>query len=792
MVLRVRGSQEVNMRSRWGITGFILTFALLTLTAALAAEEKILNVDGETVRIVRDDFGVPHVFAQTIRGLYFGNGYAIAQDRLVQMEKYRRAAEGRMAEIFGPSALDRDKQIRILGYTKDERQSQFEELDYELQVALVSYADGVNAYIDECIKNGSLPKWFKEMGITPEPWEVTDTVAIGQMMARRFGGWDGEELRNLKILSYLKKRFNDEETVRRIFDDILFRNDPESPTTVPPEKSPKPERKKGISNETPDNFKILWDLALRDDIIERAYSVAKGLEALEFDRRHGVPIKWGSYALLISGFKTASGAPILVGGPQMGFGTPSIAHEVHLSGPYGNVVGMSFAGIPGVLIGHNDHLAWTTTSGIGDLTDIYIERLDPNNRYRYFYNGRYREMEKRTEIILVKGGEKPVEITVCRTVHGPVVEWDEANGIAYAKKMSYWGKELDTFVAIYGFNKAQDIKEFAQYAEYITTSHNFLCATQGGDIGYWYCGWYPIRPEKSDPRLPQIGTGEYEWRGYIPFDELPHSVNPKQGYLVNWNNKPAIWWDNSDTPVWGKIFRVHRIKELIESDDLLTIEDVEGILRDIAYNDENADYFKPLILRASERVKIENPTIKAAIRYLRAWDNHAVEGSVAKSIMDEWIRKVREEIFLETLGDFGDMGKFHYFLQPSLILHVLEGDRSKCPVSYDYLQERDVNEVIISALGRAVADLEAKFGRNMFEWQHRNGEIKLDPLPPIPESNRGTYIQIIELTKPYIHGINILPPGQSEDPGSPHYSDQRELAGWWMFKPMFYRREQIR
>ena len=780
------------MRSRWGITGFILTFALLTLTAALAAEEKILNVDGETVRIVRDDFGVPHVFAQTIRGLYFGNGYAIAQDRLVQMEKYRRAAEGRMAEIFGPSALDRDKQIRILGYTKDERQSQFEELDYELQVALVSYADGVNAYIDECIKNGSLPKWFKEMGITPEPWEVTDTVAIGQMMARRFGGWDGEELRNLKILSYLKKRFNDEETVRRIFDDILFRNDPESPTTVPPEKSPKPERKKGISNETPDNFKILWDLALRDDIIERAYSVAKGLEALEFDRRHGVPIKWGSYALLISGFKTASGAPILVGGPQMGFGTPSIAHEVHLSGPYGNVVGMSFAGIPGVLIGHNDHLAWTTTSGIGDLTDIYIERLDPNNRYRYFYNGRYREMEKRTEIILVKGGEKPVEITVCRTVHGPVVEWDEANGIAYAKKMSYWGKELDTFVAIYGFNKAQDIKEFAQYAEYITTSHNFLCATQGGDIGYWYCGWYPIRPEKSDPRLPQIGTGEYEWRGYIPFDELPHSVNPKQGYLVNWNNKPAIWWDNSDTPVWGKIFRVHRIKELIESDDLLTIEDVEGILRDIAYNDENADYFKPLILRASERVKIENPTIKAAIRYLRAWDNHAVEGSVAKSIMDEWIRKVREEIFLETLGDFGDMGKFHYFLQPSLILHVLEGDRSKCPVSYDYLQERDVNEVIISALGRAVADLEAKFGRNMFEWQHRNGEIKLDPLPPIPESNRGTYIQIIELTKPYIHGINILPPGQSEDPGSPHYSDQRELAGWWMFKPMFYRREQIR
>jgi len=781
------------MKSKVRTAGFTMVFALLTFTVASAAEEKILSVDGETVRIVRDDFGVPHIFAKTIRGLYFGNGYAVAQDRLVQMEKFRRAAEGRMAEIFGPEALERDKQVRIMGYTKDERQSQFEELDYELQVALVSYADGVNAYMEECIKNGTLPKWFKEMGITPEPWEVTDTVAIWQMMARRFGGWDGEELRNLKILSYLKKRFNDEKTVRRIFDDILFRNDPESPTTVPPEESSGPKRKEGAPSEVPDNFKILWDMALRDDVIEKAYSVAREINALEFDRGHGVPTKWGSYALVISGSRTASGAPILVGGPQMGFGTPNIAHEIHLSGPYGNVIGMSFAGIPGVLIGHNDHLAWTTTSGIGDLTDIYVERLDPNNKYRYFYNGKYRDMEKRTEIILAKGREEPVEITVCRTIHGPVMEWDETNEIAYAKKMSYWGKELDTFVAIYGFNKAQNIKEFAQYAEYITTSHNFLCATQDGDIGYWYCGWYPIRSDKSDPRLPQIGTGEYEWRGYIPFDRLPHSLNPKQGYLVNWNNKPAVWWDSFDTPVWGKISRVHRIEELIESDDLLTIEDVEGILRDIAYNDENADYFKPLILRASEKAKPgEDPMLKAAIRYLRAWDNHAVEGSVAKSIMDEWIEKVREEIFLGVLGDFGDMGKFHYFLQPSLILHVLEGEKSKCPVSYDYLQGRDVNEVIISALEKAVADLEAKFGRNIFEWQHKNGEIKLDPLPPIPESNRGTYIQIIELTRPYIHGINVLPPGQSEDPESPHYSDQRELAGWWMFKPMLYRREQIR
>ena len=490
--------------------------------------------------------------------------------------------------------------------------------------------------------------------------------------------------------------------------------------------------------------------------------------------------------------RLASGAPILVGGPQMASGTPSIVCEAHLSGPYGNVIGMTFAGVPLILIGHNDHLAWTTTSGIGDLTDIYMEKLDPNNKYRYFYKGRYREMEKRVELIYVKGRERPVEITVCRTVHGPVVEWDLRNSVAFSKRMSYWGKELDTVVAIYGFNKARTIEEFAEYAEYITTSHNFFCATIDGDIGYWYCGWHPIRPENADPRLPLIGSGEQEWKGFIPFDQLPHSVNPKRGYLINWNNKPAVWWDNYDTPVWGKIFRIHRIQKLIESDELLTVEDMIGIIRDIAYNDQNADYFKPLILKAVEEVKPADSEIEKAVRYLRGWDNHVWDGSVGKTIMDAWLKAVKEEIFLDDLGDFGDMEKFHYYLQPSLILHVLEGDRSGCPVSYDYLNGRGADEVIVAALERAISELKGERGPNMFEWGYKLGRIRLDPLPPLPEANRGTYIQIVELTRPHIHGINILPPGQSENPSSPHYADQRELAGWWLFKPMIYREEDLR
>src|SRR5205085_6496740 len=172
-----------------------------------------------------------------------------------------------------------------------------------------------------------------------------------------------------------------------------------------------------------------------------------------------LPTTWGSYAIVVSGRKMAGSAPVLVGGPQMGFSTPQIAHEVHLSAPGLDVIGMGFAGVPGVLIGHNPRLAWTTTTGDADEEDIFVETLNPADPEQYWFNGAWRRMEKRVETIAVRGGA-PVTDEVFRTVHGPVLEWDREHHLAYSKQMAYWKREAAALEAVYRFNRAATAREF--------------------------------------------------------------------------------------------------------------------------------------------------------------------------------------------------------------------------------------------------------------------------------------------------------------------------------------------
>lgn len=754
--------------------------------------QKTIEVGGEQVVIVRDDFGVPHIFAQSLRGLFFGNGYAVAEDRLWQMERYRRTARGELAELEGEGAVEHDIEVRRLGYTEGERQAKFEALGSETRIIFTAYAEGANAYIREAIASRRLPEEFVKRGIEPRPWLVTDSIAIGDMMADRFGSWGGGEIRNLRILNKLKKRLG-ERAALEVFSDLFWQNDPRSPTTISGERSPAGSR--GGARRSAILVPALAFFNSADDAL-LARAEARSLERaiLEAAAKYNLPARFGSYAWLLAPSRTASGSAILVGGPQMGFSTPQIAHEVHLSGAGFNVIGMGFAGLPGVLIGHNEHLAWTSTSGLTDMVDIFAERLNPQNRYQYFHQGRYRDMEKRVETVRVRGGRER-RIEIYRTVHGPVVEWDDENHIAYARASSFRGKEHFSIEAFLGFNRARTIEEFARLASLIWSSHNMFCATVTGDIGFWHAGRPPLRASGADVRLPLPGTGEYDWPGSLSFEKLPQVVNPPEGYIVNWNNKPAPWWDNGDRPTWGEIFRIHRIVQLIRARDILTFEQARDIAFDIAYHDQNADYLKPYILKAVESAAgstAARERIRQAAAYLRAWDNRVTDGSVAKAIFDAWLDAVRDKIFLDDLGDLDDKRLFNQLCQPSLILRVFQGRDAALPLARDYLNGKKRDQVILEALEEALARLAEKHGPQMNFWGYKLGEINLKPLPPIPAANRGTYIQIVELSRPVIRGANILPPGQSEDRRSPHYSDQRELAAWWGYKPMRYLREQLK
>lgn len=759
-----------------------------SLLSAPASAEQTLNFNGEEIRIVRDSFGVPHVFASIERALFYGNGYAIAQDRLWQMERYRRDARGQMAEIDS-KALPRDRDVRRLGYTEAERQRRFDQLSEQHRLRVTSYTEGVNAWISEATAAGRLPEGYSKHRVQPLPFNVLDSIAISDLMSQRFGSGGGAELRNLRYLNKLKKKFGDA-TAMQIFDDLMWQNDPASPTTIVSSDVPSSQTRSGsggahtAANSLQSLLATAGGMRLSDASLARAETIAGLSRVRGYAEENGLFSGWGSYAWLVAPNRSASGNAVLVGGPQMGFATPQIAHEIHLSGAGLNIIGMGFAGIPGVLIGHNADLAWTTTSGATDMEDVFVEKLNPANKRQYWFQGNWREMECRTEIFQVRDG-KPEELEVCRTVHGPVLEWDESEPVAYALQKSFLWKELETMRAIQGFWSARTLQEFERSAKLIWLTHNFFVATTQGDIGYWHCGRPPLRAKGVDPRLPTPGTGEKEWEGLLPADQIPQWINPKQGFIYNWNNKPVGYWDNGERPVWGAIFRAQRIRQLLEARSRFTFEQVRDIVIDVGSNDTNAAYLKPHLLKAIQDTDRSEERFELAFEVLSAWDNHSVDGSVAKAIFDEWIQALREAIFADELQEI-DKDLFNTITQPSLILHVLEGKAASLPVKYDFLNGKSVTQVQRDALRQALERLTAKRGPSPALWGHVQPVISFNPLPPIPSTNRGTYIQIVELSKPLIRSVSILPPGQSEDPRSPHFGDQRELAGYWKFKPMLY------
>lgn len=745
----------------------------------LAQKVETVRIGEANVRIVRDRFGVPHIYAPSIYGVFYGSGYAQAQDRLAQMELYRRTARGELAELIGESALEQDKQRRILGYTEAERWEQFAMLSAEEQLVLKAFADGVNAVIEQ-VNSGKrpMPDRLKELGLTKlRPWKVTDTVAIVHMMAHRFGSSGGEELRTLQLRLYLQLRFGAQ--AMSVLNDLAWQNDPTSPTTmqVTGETSAP---KTGAVKKSAQNFAIdsLSIAALQD-----AIRTTEERDSIKWCERLNLFTRLGSYAMVVAPKKSATGKPLLVGGPQMATRTPSIAYEIALYCPKFQVRGMTFPGVPIVLIGMNRYLAWTTTSGAGDNVDVFAEHLSKESKYRYLHNGEWKRMERRIELIFVKGKDEPVQVEVCRTVHGVVLSWDEKAGVAYVRSNAYTNRELGALKAIYAFHKAKNIREFAEACKQIATSHNFFVATKDGDVGFWFCGLYPVRAEGVDPRFPTPGTGEFDWKGFVPFEKLPQQINPPQGFFANWNNKPAPWWDNGDLPRWGAIHHVKRIFDLLRSKNKLTLDDLRRFVIDIEGYDVRADFFKPMLVDAIARVAGNDTELNMVADLLRRWDNQRSEGSVAATIFETWFEALQDVVFADELGDFADKNLFRIAIQPSLLWYAL-ADKPPLKLSRDYLNGEDKRVVMVKALREALERLRKERGE-IVNWGFKKPLWRFDPLPPIPGPNRGAYIQIVEVSSPP-KGFNILPPGQSEDPKSPHYSDQHSLAMWWRFKPMVF------
>ena len=690
--------------------------------------------------LTRGDYGVPVIRAANIAEAMELQGYATAQDRLWQLEMSRRGARSRLAEVLGPGSLNADIEQAKQFYTDAELRAQFVRLPAAMQGWFKAYAKGVNRFISE----GDLPAEYEKNGFKPEPWTEIDSTAVTIKLLQIFGRGGAGELRNLALYKFLESQPKIKAQSTEVFGDFAWQNDPNSVPTCPPEDDlvkvkptfpqPSPEITKAHLASLPPLgvFELLP--GVRVVSLEESKRSAETLKT---------PFKSGSYCVVVNKKKSTTGGALLLSGPQMGFTVPSIIHEVSLHAPGLDVAGMAVPGVPGVMVGATPNAAWGLTTGVADTEDIYLLPLKDKQNWS---EGAIRNV---AFSIPAKGAE-PKVIERKDTDYGQIVFEVGAKKVGFARKRAYEGRELQSYEAVAGLWSINDRKGFEKATARATMNFNCFVALKNGDIGWRYLGDVPLRPSGYDPRFPLPPVRRAEWLGMIPFEQMPHAWNPKRGYLANWNNKPAAWWPNLDTPAWGEAFRNRLLLAQLGAPKL-SPDSLQKAVVAMATNAETYPAFAPFLKGTA----------------LEKWNGSYRDDPKLGLIFSKFIGTLREELFLGVTGNLGSPDNFSLVAQPDVMLRALRGE-----TTYSYLQGRSASAVISAAMDRAVAAT----GDSVFNPATL-------PVPsdtkPIPWRNRGTYIQIIEPGK---SGQNVVTPGVAT--AGPHSADQADLARVFGFKPM--------
>jgi penicillin amidase len=639
----------------------------------------------DKVEVFRDEFGVPHIYASNEYDLFVAQGFVHAQDRFWQMEFWRRIGAGRLSEILGPSALEQDRFIRTVGWNRTAQQ-EVELLSGPELAVLQAYADGVNYYIDT--QRGKLSLEFTLLGLTgvsfdPEPWTPLNSLSWAKVMAWDLGGNRSDELTRANILAVLGSEALEE--------------------LMPP---------------YPADYPVIVSQALNEATLGSVPEAAFNLRA--FGSGEGL----GSNNWVISGARTESGKPILANDPHLGIQMPSIWYEAGLhcepvgpQCPY-NIVGATFAGVPGVIIGHNDSIAWGVTNLGPDVQDLFVENLNPENPNQVEFRGRWEEMQVIEEQIFVAGQEEPEILRVRVTRHGPIIN-DVLNGIeedwSYGWQplaLSWTALEPGTIVqSVLTLNRASNWEEFREALRYWDApSQNFVYADVEGNIGYQAPGRIPIRAA-GNGTLPAPGwSGTHEWIGYLAFDDLPSAFNPEIGYIATANNAVV----DSSYPYflsadWAPGYRARRIVELIEAADKLTIDDMRRIQGDSSpiYAQDILPYVLAVSPSASRQAQ--------ALDMLRTWDGIADRDSAAAALFESLRGHLVIRVFKDEVGD-ALLRRAGGELQVAL-LNLFEKPESHWFDDIDTPEVESMEQIVLLALQDAIDELDEKLGGDMASWR---------------------------------------------------------------------------
>lgn len=585
----------------------------------------------DEVTVVRDDLGVPHIYARNEADLFFAQGYTHAQDRFWQMEWSRHIGQGRLSEIAGASLLENDKFIRNIGWPRIAAESTAN-YDAETLATLEAYSAGVNAYIEANRENLSFNRTVLELvgdSWEIEPWTPVDTTSWGVVMAWNLRG-NGNS--NFELLQTELRAALGDELV-----EMLYLPYPDTrPVIAPTAKQPQ-----FAAPQTPPVARA-WS-GLPTEVIGTPPDALLGT------------LDWssvGSNNWVVNGDHTVSGMPLLADDPHLGVQLPSIWYENGLHGGRYDVVGVSLPGVPGVILGHNGQIAWGVTNVSADTQDLFIERINPDNPNQYEYQGEWRDMDVRTELIEVNGGDS-VELTVRETIHGPLLNnVDDELEQAFAMQ---WTAMTPTrqMRAVLQLNRAQNYAEFFDALQYWDTAgQNFVYADVDGNIAYQATGRYPIRPN-WDGTLPVPGwTGEYEWDGFVPFEEMPRLFNPDEGYIITANNAIidadypyllSVYWADGD--------RAQRIVDMLE--DALAEGPVSAETYRAMHNDNYtllADSYMPLIAPLTS----DDDQMQTVLEQLRQWDRQLDADSGPAAVFELFYFHLVLRTIADELGEMAD------------------------------------------------------------------------------------------------------------------------------------------
>ena len=746
------------------------------------------------VEVVRDRWGVPHIYAASTHDVLFAQGFVHAQDRLWQMELNRRTATGRLSELFGAVALETDRTVRTFGFRR------IAEIDLDnaapdIVDALAAYTDGVNAFLQHPSSN--LPVEFSLLRHTPEAWMVLDSTALMRMLIWQLShAWYGEIVRAQLIEAVGPKHAAELEI-----------HAPESnPTTLP----------HGIEFNAIDAQGMLR--ALRGPFLD-----------------HGK----GSNAWCVAGSRTETGQPFLCNDPHLPLMLPSLWYKVHLNGGSLNAIGISLPGAPLVLIGHNARIAWGMTLAYTDCEDLFVEKIDPGRLNKYRFGGDWRTADIVREEIRVKGRSQPYVEEVTITHHGPIV----SNVIGYSgKRVAVNSMALRPNEAARGWlwlNQARGWDDFVNAMRLITAPQlNVAYADVDGNIGYWCTGAVPVRTQgKGDVPVPGW-TGDYEWKGEVPFEEMPHALNPQQGYVVTCNHRLVPdGYPHFLGEVWMNGYRARRAVDVFEHKGKLSAEDMRALQFDF-HCVPGLEFVECLNRLYSDPANPngfhgDDADVQLALDLLRRWDGaltpETIGGSVYEVARYTLVRNMLEPALKPSLVQQW-LGKgFHPLLMAAsefyghdtaALLRLLDQ-----PESWWLRQAGGCEAVVTRSLKQAIAWLRTTLGPEVQQWQWGRLHQATFPhalalqkpldvvfnrgpypiggdtdtlcqtamLPDDPYDNKAwapTYRQIVDLGD-LSRSQWIYAPGQSGQLGSKHYDDLIDAWRKGETIPMLWTREQI-